>query len=663
MDFLGGRYNGSIVHVAVPQGNWLLKYSLRFALNVINRTNLPGFLPDRWIHLTAFLWMAAAAWAQDPAIQSPETQQAPGTQQTLGTQQAQGPAAEVLSAQQRRIEAMRKASLATVGVFGLDSQGGGSGVCISPDGYVLTNFHVSSPFGHRMRCGMNDGKMYEAVVAGIDPTGDLAVLKMFGRDDFPTAAIGDSDRIRVGQWCFAAGNPFVLATNLQPTVTYGLISGVRRYQYPSGTILEYSDCIQTDASINPGNSGGPLFNADGELIGINGRCSFEKRGRVNVGVGYAISIKQAMNFFGNLRSGRIVDHATLGFTVATDNQGHVVVSNILESSDAYRRGLRYGDEVLRLGDRDIATSNQLKNVLGIYPDYWRVPLRFRNEQGVQDTAIRLQSLHQTGELEKIVEGSSERDRQPPGRPKAPGQNDPEPAESEVAEAPKNSKDPLASQYESRRGFGNYYFNRSELDRILKMQEPRKPNLPGASSQEPVQIRFSGKVIGENTLVESKFDPVKIHWMLGDKTDSVSVKSGWNPWIQKQSPLPIAIALRLWYQWHEQGPRKLGETTYIGQSPVLGKQGLLDDTRIVLGEITAEVYTSSANGDIELIELYNDRQTDPAEIYFDYQPQAPAGQLPSRIRLQYGLESRLVFELSGIDVLPFANPDAAAGAQP
>jgi hypothetical protein len=142
-----------------------------------------------------------------------------------------------------------------------------------------------------------------------------------------------------------------------------------------------------------------------------------------------------------------------------------------------------------------------------------------------------------------------------------------------------------------------------------------------------------------------------------------VKSGWNPWIQKQSPLPIAIALRLWYQWHEQGPRKLGETTYIGQSPVLGKQGLLDDTRIVLGEITAEVYTSSANGDIELIELYNDRQTDPAEIYFDYQPQAPAGQLPSRIRLQYGLESRLVFELSGIDVLPFANPDAAAGAQP
>ena len=293
-------------------------------------------------------------------------------QQTeLGELGSLGVSAEVLAAQDRRIEAMRQASACTVGVFGLDSQGGGSGVCITPDGYVLTNFHVSSPFGTRMRCGLNDGRMYEAVVAGIDPTGDLAVLKMIGRDDFPVARLGDSDQVRVGQWCFAAGNPFVLATNLQPTVTYGLISGVRRYQYPAGTILEYSDCIQTDAAINPGNSGGPLFNAAGELIGINGRCSFEKRGRVNVGVGYAISIKQAMNFFWNLRSGRVVDHATLGFTVSTDKQGRVVVSNILDTSDAYRRGVRYGDEILRLGDRDVATTNQLKNVSGIFPDQWR----------------------------------------------------------------------------------------------------------------------------------------------------------------------------------------------------------------------------------------------------------------------------------------------------
>lgn len=582
------------------------------------------------------------------------------------------PAAEVLAAQQRRIESMRKASMATVGVFGTDSQGGGSGVCISPDGYVLTNFHVSSPFGHRMRCGLNDGRMYEAVVAGIDPTGDLAVLKMFGRDDFPTATIGDSDRIRAGQWCFAAGNPFVLATNLQPTVTYGLISGVRRYQYPSGTILEYSDCIQTDASINPGNSGGPLFNADGELIGINGRCSFEKRGRVNVGVGYAISIKQAMNFFGNLKSGRIVDHATLGYTVSTDAQGRVVVSNILESSDAYRRGLRLGDEILRLGDRDIATANQLKNILGIYPDYWRIPLRYRNEQGVQDTFIRLQSLHQPGELEKIAEGSSERGQQPPGRPKAPGQEEPDqkqpgqkesqPQEEQEPKTEKSSTDPLAQMYQARKGFSNYYFNRLELDRILLLQQPRKPRSTATVDQDPKVVRFTGRVVGEPTEVQASYDPEKIHWTLGDKTDSIGVKTGWVTSIQKQELITLSIAMRLWHQWHQQGPRQLGEVTYIGQSPVLGRQGLLDTTRIVLGEVTADVYTSAVDGDIELIELYADRQSDPAEVYFDQNPQAPAGELPSRIRLQYGLESRIAFELTGLETQALVSQSNGDGAQ-
>ena len=87
----------------------------------------------------------------------------------------------------------------------------------------------------------------------------------------------------------AMGNPFLLATDFTPTVTFGLVSGVHRYQYPEGKgLLEYTDCIQIDTSINPGNSGGPLFNMNGELIGINGRGSFDKRGRVNSGVGYAI---------------------------------------------------------------------------------------------------------------------------------------------------------------------------------------------------------------------------------------------------------------------------------------------------------------------------------------------------------------------------------------
>ena len=108
-----------------------------------------------------------------------------------------------------------------------------------------------------MKCSMPDGRLYDAVLVSIDPTGDVALIKLLGRKDFPAAELGDSDAVRVGDWCFAVGNPFLLATDFQPTVTYGIVSGVQRYQYPAGTLLEYADCIQTDASINPGNSGGP----------------------------------------------------------------------------------------------------------------------------------------------------------------------------------------------------------------------------------------------------------------------------------------------------------------------------------------------------------------------------------------------------------------------
>ena len=112
----------------------------------------------------------------------------------------------------------------------------------------------------------------------------------------------------------------------------GLFPARTDTSFPSGTLLEYADCLQTDASINPGNSGGPLFDAEGRLIGINGRCSFEKRGRVSVGVGYAISINQIKHFLGCLRSGRIVDHATAGILVTSDEDGRVVVGDILAES-------------------------------------------------------------------------------------------------------------------------------------------------------------------------------------------------------------------------------------------------------------------------------------------------------------------------------------------
>jgi S1-C subfamily serine protease len=555
--------------------------------------------------------------------------------------------ASVLKAQQQRVAAMAKASAPTVAVYGIDGQGGGSGVCISPDGYVLTNFHVSSPFGHRMRCGLNDGRMYESVVAGVDPTGDLAVLKMEGRNDFPVAEIGNSDAVRIGQWCFAVGNPFVLATNLQPTVTYGVISGVRRYQYPSGTILEYSDCIQTDAAINPGNSGGPLFNMQGQLIGINGRCSFEKRGRVNVGVGYAISVKQAMNFLWQLRSGRVVDHATLGFTVSTDNQGKVTVSNILESSDAFRRGLRYGDEVLKIGDREVSTTNQLKNILGIYPDQWRVPMTYRNEDGVVETYVRLQSLHLPSELEEIIQGEAPQGRPPQRKPKPPGDQPAEKLPDEKAESLKTkkdeSKDVLAHLYEERRGFSNYYFNRLELDRILQLQSKH-----GSWKDTGATWKIVGEIPRENSAVEMQLSDTSVSMRLGDKTESLHPRQGWPAAIKQRSSLGVAMGMRVWQEWMRQGPRLMGEAVYLGRNPVVGRDAFLDTTRITVSDFDVMVYSDPDSGLIQVIEVFGEPQSDPVELYFDKYEDMQGRAAPKQLRLVYGLETQFLVSVQSIE---------------
>ena len=126
----------------------------------------------------------------------------------------------LVKAQQARIDAIAKASRCAVGVFGPGSHGGGSGVVISADGYALTNYHVVQSCDAFMKCSMNDGNLYDAVIVGIDPTGDVALIKLLGRDDFPFATMADSDLVQQGEYCFAVGNPFLLATNFQPTVSW-----------------------------------------------------------------------------------------------------------------------------------------------------------------------------------------------------------------------------------------------------------------------------------------------------------------------------------------------------------------------------------------------------------------------------------------------------------
>ncbi len=367
---------------------------------------------------------------------------------------------DVLEKEQARIAVIEKATPAVVAIFPPDGRGGGSGVLISPDGITLTNYHVVEGAGPFLKCGLSDGNVYDAVLMGIDPTGDVAIIRMLGRDDFPFAPLGDSDTVKVGDWAFAMGNPFLLADDFVPTLTFGMVSGIQRYQYPAGTFLEYTDCIQVDTSINPGNSGGPLFNVNGEVVGINGRISVEKRGRVNAGAGYAISINQIKNFSDHLQSGRVVDHATLGATVRTDEFSNVIVETVIPTCSAFFHGLRAGDEIVSFGGRPVGSVNQFKNVLGIYPKGWKIPLVYRRDGERYEIYPRLEPLHSVGELIEFAsapapaEEPEDKPENVPPIPMLPHQKAPEIPEE------------YAHLYESRLGYANYYYNRIKQEELL-----------------------------------------------------------------------------------------------------------------------------------------------------------------------------------------------------
>jgi serine protease Do len=358
----------------------------------------------------------------------------------------------VQRAESERIAVIDKVKSSVVAIFSLGGQGGGSGVLISEDGYALTNFHVVEGAGPVMHCGLPDGVIYDAVLVGLDRVGDVALIKLLPKEEgrpFPFALMGDSDQVKAGDWSLAMGNPFLLATDFSPTVTYGLVSGVHRYQYPAGTLLEYTDCIQVDTSINPGNSGGPLFNMKGELIGVNGRGSFEKRGRVNSGVGYAISINQIKNFMGHLRAGLDTDHATLGASIASKSEegdySRLVVKAIIEGCDANRRGLDTDDELVSFAGRPVTSVNQYKNVLGLFPKGWRVPLVYRRNNEKHEILVRLMQLQQSD-----VEEGAARPKPRPGPRRAPPVH----------------KSAASKLYEPKPGFANFYFNKLERDRLL-----------------------------------------------------------------------------------------------------------------------------------------------------------------------------------------------------
>jgi serine protease Do len=239
----------------------------------------------------------------------------------------------------------------------------GSGFIIDHNGTILTNYHVVDG-AQKISVTLSDGKSYDAKVIGKDQKTDIAVIKIDAGQDLPAVTLGDSDRLDVGEWVMAIGNPF----GLDHTVTSGIVSAKGR-QIGAGP---YDNFIQTDASINPGNSGGPLINLRGEVVGITTAIYSQSGG--NIGIGFAIPTNSIKEVLPQLKDkGRVV-RGYLGTTVqkitpeiadslGVKQQRGALVADVVRGSPAERAGIKTGDIITEFNSKEVKDSTELPGLV------------------------------------------------------------------------------------------------------------------------------------------------------------------------------------------------------------------------------------------------------------------------------------------------------------
>jgi len=273
----------------------------------------------------------------------------------------------------------------------------GSGFIISKDGYILTNAHVVKD-ADRIIVRLSDHREKPAKLIGLDERSDVALLKIEG-NSLATVKIGDSDNMEVGEWVLAIGSPF----GLEYTATQGIVSAVGR-SLPSDAYVPF---IQTDVAVNPGNSGGPLFNVDGEVIGVNAQIYSRTGGYM--GLSFAIPINVAMRVVDQLKTQGYVTRGWLGVMIQGINQElaqsfglerprGALVSQVMADSPAAKAGLKVGDIILSFNDKSIEQWSQLPSMVGATPVGEKVPVTIMRDGETETLQVTIEQLNEEEQI-------------------------------------------------------------------------------------------------------------------------------------------------------------------------------------------------------------------------------------------------------------------------
>jgi putative serine protease PepD len=288
--------------------------------------------------------------------------------------------------------------------------GTGSGFVVSDDGYIVTNAHVVEGANGQIKAKIGDGKTFAAKLVGQDASTDLALLKVDASNLKPLA-LGDSSTVEVGDPAYAIGNPF----GLDRTLTTGVISALQReISSPNGFSID--DVLQTDAAINPGNSGGPLFNAQGQVIGVNSQIestNSSSDGQAgNVGIGFAIPSNTVKSVVSQLRATGKVSHAYLGVQTQDGTGAGAQVAQVTAGGPAASAGLQPGDVITSIGGKSVDDSTALSSIVDAHKVGDQVQVDITRSGSKKSITVKLGQRPQTTESTQL----QQQDQQQPDNP-------------------------------------------------------------------------------------------------------------------------------------------------------------------------------------------------------------------------------------------------------